>query len=88
MASGNRLVESQQIIDYQATFGYPAGAFVVSAPKSDLGEYHQIVYVGSPVGIFANAPNGSSCEDPTNHHRYTKTGAIGSGIGGAWVVNS
>lgn len=87
MASGNMLVHSQRIQDPQAELGYEAASYVIPF-KSDLGEFHLIIYAGDPTNKFANAPNGSLSIDPTAHHTYTKVGAIGSGIAGAWAVNT
>jgi hypothetical protein len=67
-------------------YGYPATA--VGLVLTGYGSPHLIWYVGNPVGLFLTTPNGSITFDSTNHHTYTKTGALGSGFAGAWVINS
>lgn len=73
-------------VDMQAVYGYDATA--VGLVLTGYGSPHIIWYVGNPVGMFLSVPNGSMTIDATNHHTYTKTGALGSGTAGAWVVNS
>ena len=73
--------------DLASAYGYETTAcgFILTG---DVASPHIIFYVGDPVGKFLKVPNGSFSIDSTNHHTYTKTGAIGSGASGAWVVNS
>ena len=87
MASQQLLTHVQSTVDPSVQFSYEATAygFVIG---SGLYSFHIIVYAGDPVGKFLNVPNGSVTIDATNHHTYTKTGLVGSGKAGAWVVNS
>ena len=87
MANNQMLTVVPTTLDMDATFDYEASAY---GTILGTGQYsiHIISYVGNPVGLFAGVPNGSMTIDGTNHHTYTKTGAIGSGKAGAWVVNS
>ena len=87
MASQQLLTQVQSTVDPTVQFNYESTAYGTIF-GSGLYSFHIICYVGNPVGLFAGVPNGSMTVDGTNHHTYTKTGAVGSGKSGAWVVNS
>ena len=73
--------------DLGLAYGYEAASYGFIL-NGDVASPHIVWYVGNPAGLFAKLPNGSMTIDSTSHHTYTKTGALGSGIAGAWVVNS
>jgi hypothetical protein len=88
MANGNQgLTAVAAGTDLALAYGYEATAYGLIL-NGDVASPHLIWYVGSPAGLFADVPNGSMTIDSTNHHAYTKTGALGSGASGAWVINS
>lgn len=88
MASSQWLLHAQDVNDPHAVDAtIPAASHLAKFTCPD-GPWYIVVYVGNPVGLFVTLPNGSISIDPTNHHTYTKTGDIGSGTAGAWVVNA
>jgi hypothetical protein len=88
MSSNNNsaLTFTPLTMDLVASFGYETTAYGVIAVG--YGSPHIIWYGGNPNGLFTQVPNGSFVIDSVNHHTYTKTGALGSGSSGAWIVNS
>ena len=87
MASQQLLAQVQSTVDPVVQFAYEATAYGTIFGGGEYS-FHIIVYAGDPAGKFSGVPNGSMTIDATNHHTYTKTGLVGSGKAGAWVVNT
>ena len=88
MATNQGAQVGLDVVDYHATFGYPAADTVVQV-KSDLGEAHMIWTITAAANLatnYASAPNGTVVHGCLAGSQFVavKSGALGSGIAGTW----